>query len=48
MQKWPGEFRIGTESFEGEQTSGCRPTATTEKKDCVHHIVIDDRCLTKK
>ena len=47
VQKWTAEFKRGRESLEDDPGSGRPATATTQENiDRVHHMVMDDRCLT--
>ena len=47
VQKWAAEFKSGRESLEDDPRSRRSATATTrEHIDRVHHMAMDDRCLT--
>ena len=48
VEKWAAEFKSrGRESLEDDPRSGCPVSATTQENiDHVHHMVMDDRCLT--
>ena len=47
VKKWAAEFKRGRESLEDDPRSVHPASATTQEDiDCVHHMVMDDRCLT--
>ena len=47
VKKWAAEFKKGKESLEDDPRSGRPASATTQGNiDRVHHMVMDDRCLT--
>ena len=47
VKNWAAEFKTGKESLEDDSRSGCPASATTQENiNCVHHMVMDDRCLT--
>ena len=47
VKNWAAEFKRGRESLEDDPRAGCPASAATKENiDCVHHMVMDDRCLT--
>ena len=49
VKKWAVEFKRGRVSIEDDRWSGRPKTSTTDVQvDAIHHMVLDDRRLTKE